>query len=444
MKAIFNNISNFLLNNFYLLGMIFLTLSSIPAKAQELSKEEYLKRNVATITVDGNNESAIFDEAFYNNQVFLVSESHGYSKPQEVDFELFKQINKKTGVRYYIAEVDFSQAYNLNQYLTTGDETFLKSIYQYWYDQQAQWGCKAGFEKWQKMYAYNKTLAANKKIIVLGLDETQDYNMNVQLLGSLLAKSKYEQGKNAQLDSIAFFANQNLSSDSIKKLFIRYSRRLNEGIQANSTSFKKILKANYFSFEYIISNTATKKQRETRIFDNFNTYYKEYKLEDQKFYGFWGRFHAMQDSVNGALPFAGMLTRSNLGLKNKVVSLPVFCLESSSMLPTSMLPPMAQQAGTIFSKSPMVNDESFVYKVAGISVFKKVVPENTIGIVKLNAAGSPYNKGLDLLESSSTMDKTFEWKGNKIAATTDYFQYAVIARGSDWAVPYGDNVENKK
>ncbi len=42
------------------------------------------------------------------------------------------------------------------------------------------------------------------------------------------------------------------------------------------------------------------------------------------------------------------------------------------------------------------------------------------------------------------MAKTFEWNGSKTAATIDYFQYAVTARGLNSAVAYGDNVEKKK
>ena len=139
------------------------------------------------------------------------------------------------------------------------------------------------------------------------------------------------------------------------------------------------------------------------------------------------------------MPFAGMLKKSQLPLKNSIVSIPVFCTESASMIPTSYLPPMAQQKGTICSNSPMVNDASFVYQVKGIATFKKLVPENAVGIFKLNGQNSPYFKGLNLLDSTSGMDKTFEWKGNKNGATTDYFHYALIVRNSGWTVPYGDN-----
>ena len=439
MKKAIATVSNFLGNQLHLLLIITASIVCQPATGQDSSYADYLQKNMETMNIGGNNDLALFDDAFYKNHVFLLSESHGYYKPHEVDFELFKQLNKKTGLRYYLAEIDFSQAYYLNKYLATGDEIFLKAIYQYWYNQQAQWGCKAGFEKWQKMLAYNKTLPAGKKITVLGLDEAQDLNMNVQLMNEILKKSGYKKGKDILLDSLAIFATINLSADSARRPFVRYTRRLDTAMTLHAGTFKKLLKENYFSFQYIIHNTASKKGRELKIFENFNTYYNEYTLAGEKFYGFWGRFHAMQDSVNDAMPFAGMLKNSQLPLKNSIVSIPVFCIESASMIPTSYLPPMAQQKGTVYSNSPMVNDESFVYQVKGIAGFKNLVPQNSIGIFKLDGKDSPYFKGLNLLESTSGMDKSFEWKGNKASATADYFQYAIIVRNSGWAVPYGDN-----
>jgi hypothetical protein len=440
MKKAISLSSNFLANQFHLLCIIISSFICHPAMAQDSSRIAYLQQHKETISTGGSNSFVIFDEAFYSHQVFLVSESHGYYKPHEVDFELFKQINKKTGVRYYLAEMDFSQAHCLNQYLNTGNEDFLKSIYQYWYSREMQWGCKAGFEKWQKMYAYNKTLPAGKKITVLGLDETQDMNMNVQLLNELVKKAGCKKGKDTYTDSLALFANINLTDDSSRRQFIRFTRRMDSAMNGNAAAYKKILKANYFDVQYIIRNTASKKGREIKIFENFSTYLNRYQMADEKMYGFWGRFHAMQDSVNGSMPFAGMLKKSNLSLKNKIVSIPVFCLESASMIPTKFLPPMVQEKGTVYSKSAMVNDDSFVYQVAGIAAFKSLAEKNGTCIFKLDAAGSPYFKGLDLLESKSGMDKSFEWSGNKNSATTSYFQYAVIVSNSDWAVPYGDNV----
>jgi len=71
------------------------------------------------------------------------------------------------------------------------------------------------------MLAYNKTLHAGEKITVLGLDEAQDLNMNVQLMNEILKKVGYKKGKDVQLDSLAIFATINLSADSARRPFIR-------------------------------------------------------------------------------------------------------------------------------------------------------------------------------------------------------------------------------
>jgi len=439
MKKAIENSGHFVANQLHLLIIILSGFFSHTLVAQDSSYTNFLQQNHEKITIGGNNRFAIFDDHFYNNQLFLVSESHGYAKPHELDAELFKQINKKNGVRYYLAEVDFSQAHYLNQYLNTGDETSLKAIYQNWFDERMQWGCKAGFEKWKNLYQYNQTLPKGKKIIVLGLDNAQNLNMNVQLLTEILTESKYQKGSNAAMDSLPIFAALDLKKDSVL-YFKKFCSRLVTDINTHEAAYKKTMKNKYFDFKFILQNIASKQPREAKIFANFNTFYNEYKLTNEKLYGFWGRFHAMQDSINGDLSFAGMLKKSQLPVKDKMISIPVFCIASASMIPTSYLPPMAQQKGTIYSRVDMVNDDSFIYAVTGIKTLSKMTGKNEMVIFKLDATGSPFQKGLNLVESASQFDKTFNWTGNKKSATTDYFQYAIVVNNSDWAGPYGDNV----
>jgi hypothetical protein len=273
---------------------------------------------------------------------------------------------------------------------------------------------------------------------VVGLDEAQDLNMNEKLLAEITKEAKYKTNDNVMIDSLLAFATQDLSKDSTK-LYKKFVRRIVADITANEIAYKKVFKNNFFDFQFITNNIVSKKGREEKILYNFNIFYNEYKLANEKMYGFWGRFHAMQDSINSGMSFSAMLKKSNLPLAKKIVSIPVYCIESVSMLPTQFLPPMAQQKGTVYSKSDMVNDDSFVYKVAGIKDIAKFVGKNENVIFKLVGTESPYNKGLRLVESSSNFDKTFNWVGNKLAATTDYFQYVIVVRNSDWAVPYGDN-----
>ncbi len=439
MKKAISKCSNLAASQLHILLIIISSFFGQQAAAQDSSYTNYLKSNHEKITIGSNKTLAIFDDAFYSNQVFLVSESHGYMKPHQLDLELFKMISQKTGMRYYLAEIDFSQAFYLNKYLNTGNEGFLKNMYQRWFDERAQWGNQTGFEKWRSIYAYNKTLPKNKKIVVLGLDNAQGLNLNEKRLTEILEEVKYKNNSNLMLDSLLGFANKDVEKDTTKS-FKKFVRRLSADVSLNEAAYKKILKNKYFDFYFIIDNIASKKGREAKIFENFNSLYTEYKLSNEKMYGFWGRFHAMQDSINSALPFAGMLKKSGLPLSNKIISIPVFCVESASMLPTAFLPPMAQQKGTIFSKSAMVNDDSFVYTVEGIKTFRNFVGKDESVIFKLNAPASPFDKGFNLVESSSQFDKTFNWAGNKKAATTSYFQYAIVVSNSDWAVPYGDNV----
>jgi hypothetical protein len=90
------------------------------------SHQAYLKKNMEQIALDSSPTFQIFDQEFYQNQVILLGETHGYQVPQELDFVILKHLNARAGVRNYLAEVDYCQAWFLNKYLRTGNENFLK------------------------------------------------------------------------------------------------------------------------------------------------------------------------------------------------------------------------------------------------------------------------------------------------------------------------------
>lgn len=61
----------------------------------------YLKNNNACVgdTLD----ESFFDADFYQSKVFLLGEVHGFADNQKLDKELLFFLNKKLGVKYYIA-----------------------------------------------------------------------------------------------------------------------------------------------------------------------------------------------------------------------------------------------------------------------------------------------------------------------------------------------------
>ncbi len=76
--------------------------------------------------------NALFDEAFYRNQFFLFGENHGSSQLQLYDLALLEHLHERAGVNYYIAEVDFTKAWMLNNYLSDGDTGWLDKVFASW------------------------------------------------------------------------------------------------------------------------------------------------------------------------------------------------------------------------------------------------------------------------------------------------------------------------
>ena len=50
------------------------------------------------------------------SQIILLGENHGFKEPQNIDFIFLKYLNKYKGFKYYLAEIDYFQAFYFNQY----------------------------------------------------------------------------------------------------------------------------------------------------------------------------------------------------------------------------------------------------------------------------------------------------------------------------------------
>jgi hypothetical protein len=155
-----------------LVVLAFLVYVLVSQGTESEPHQDYLKNNMERITVDASPAFRIFDRKFYENQVFLLGESHGYHVPQALDFAMLKHLNAQAGVRYYLAEVDYCQAYFLNKYLNTGDESFLNTVFEPWIN-EAQWGSEEFYAKIKKIYQLNASLPAARRIRFLGVDKIQ-------------------------------------------------------------------------------------------------------------------------------------------------------------------------------------------------------------------------------------------------------------------------------
>lgn len=134
----------------------------------------YLSKN--NFQIGTSIDEKLFDDEFYKSQVFLLGEIHGYADNQKIDQEMLFFLNKKVGIKYYIAEMDSLTAKKLNAFLLEKqkDKSILKEVVESVKKRIPQQASQELFDKWNAIYDYNKKLADSLKITVIGIDKNFD------------------------------------------------------------------------------------------------------------------------------------------------------------------------------------------------------------------------------------------------------------------------------
>lgn len=134
----------------------------------------YLAKSKVQIK-DSINEN-LFDEDFYQSQVFLLGEFHGFAANQTLDRELLFFLNREVGVKNYVAEMDSLTARKLNIFLAKSnkDTVLLKEVVIDIKKRIPQQSSQELFDKWETIYDKNQKLADSLKIRVIGIDTDFD------------------------------------------------------------------------------------------------------------------------------------------------------------------------------------------------------------------------------------------------------------------------------
>lgn len=164
-----------ILSSTLLIFLYFFVSNKIFLGFKDQKNIDYLSKNNVLINHAINDQ--LFDEKFYNSDVFLLGEIHGYADNQTLDKALFQFLNKKLGVKYYIAEMDSSTANILNNFLSNNpkDEKILKEVVLSIGKRIPQQSSQELYEKWSDLYDYNQLLNDSLKIKVIGIDTDFDY-----------------------------------------------------------------------------------------------------------------------------------------------------------------------------------------------------------------------------------------------------------------------------
>jgi len=390
--------------------------------------QNYLKNNHETVRADAN-DFKLFDRAFYENRIFMLGETHGFAMPQELDFALLTHLSQKTNLTHYLAEVDYSQAYFLNQYLDTNNETLLKYVFRTWVHEKAQWGNRNFYEKIKKIRAYNQTLPQSRRIRIVGVDKIQDISVTNRLLKEIMGKMP-PSAENTYLDSLRYF----IATDTVNlKKMGAFAQKFLDVVEKDS-AYKSSLQTDYADFTHTLRNLSyfpQKVRRDSAMFLNLKELTRRFHWENEKMYGLWGFFHVLQSPVAPEVrSFACLLRHEESVFKGKVVSMATFAVDSENLLPAQGLPTFLIPDKADYVITENVNSDGPVAFVKGIKDLKAVAQENVMTIFKLDNAGSPYrNSGLLATTKVPLFGQTIEPFSEK-TVTTDVVQYVVLLRNS--------------
>ncbi len=352
-----------------------------------------------------------FDNDFSQNQLYLVGEIHELGTSPVIDVSTFKYLNQKNNVTTYIAEMDISQAYYINQYLKDSTDLRLKTILDKWVVWIGTNSTEFRGQKWGNFKEYYRQLNDKKKFEVFGLNRLNDFTLLNRLLTEKLPVT-YSTEIPEDKDSLLTWV----------------STRLPEIFKTASFSFQdSLLLAN---IEFNCSNLDKIKSRDEFMYENFRRYYTQNDWKTKKIYGCFGLYHTLQ-GIERTL--AGRIKESRI-LNDNLISLVALYTDSKLTVPSQGLPTYLADDGA-FSKLSYSSDNIFLGYIKGIEDFKRVSDRNTINLFKLNSNDSPYNLSNRGLDNFSLVQLFGEIPIDENKVTTDYIQYLFYVDGADWVQP---------
>jgi hypothetical protein len=369
----------------------------------------YLSQNSETISLDDKFSYSHLDNDIENKQLILVGEIHGFKEPSKFDIDLFKFLHENHNVNHYLAELDFVQASLLNKFLKTGNEESLSKILNKWVVVQGR-NNEDYFDKYKKLHQYYKELDEDDKFKFIGIDKIQDGDLLNEYLYSLYPKND-------------IITKDSLAEKSIGNLIKELTQ-----IHRNSQDTLFILSHIKTNVLYIEDKT----NREEVLFLNFSKIYKYYNLQEHKLYGYFGLYHVFQYRINGKHPLASKIRTSDLGLKDKVMSINMMMNDSYMIMPSNQLPDFMKDKGK-YTRMPVSVDNMLFMYIVGVKDFKRMTPEKHKSLIKMDGTNNPYansirlNKTIQILPVTDIFEMTDKGK--------PYVQYTLFIRGSDWAEP---------
>lgn len=376
--------------------------------------DTFLEENHSSINVNKDTGFNLMDNDIKNNKVILAGEGHAIAKNYPVKLALLKYLNKKYKVKALLSELSYSDSCYINEYLQSGDESKLKTIYNNFQGTFA-WN-KTEYNSWIELRKYNLTIPKNQRIKVIGIDIEHQLPNAYDYLNSILPNNPPP----AEIQStIAQLTDKNkLQTD---KSF-RESTAINlaNDMKSKPSIYKSYLGNHYFDFSIVVDNMINSinaysnegenfdKVREPAIYNNFKRIYAHFPAE--KYFGEFGMDHVYQKRNTMYLKdFSMYLKDKNSPIKGKVISIAYGYKNCSFM--------------------NITHNHTYIQTEADSSITNMLELDKhsttDLTLFKLNGTNSPFNNEKYFIENL---------KGGH---TTDYFQYIILIKNSKGTTPLG-------
>lgn len=376
------------------------------------STDKYLKRNYSNLNLQDEDDFSgleILSEDIKNKKIIFTGEHHNLAENHDLKLKFLKYFQKNIGVNYLLEEVGYADAYFLNKYLESGDETILRDYFDIYKNQK--YYTKERYNNFVEIYKFNQTLPKDKHIKVVGVDIASQANYNY-IFDVIKDEEKLTDELKVLIDELYEF--RYYVRGGYKNL-LKILNELTEDIDNNEEKYKDIFKEDFEGFKFVIRNLTDLSKayisdkndytniRDRVMYENFKIIDSE--LEDSVYFGQWGTSHIFQDTFYSNVDlcdinsFASLLNK-DAKYKGKILSI---------------------SYGYYFEKNILDISYSYIDE----ALFKDYIDSRSKAtIFRLNNRKSPFNK--KTINPFSTNSKNY-----KENPTTNYFQYLILLRNSE-------------
>ncbi|QNA46410.1 TraB/GumN family protein [Lacibacter sediminis] len=387
-----------------------------------LPQQEYLKKNAIVWNNRFADPEKLFDKSLLKNQLFLIGEGHGAQYNTELQFDMIRYLQKKTGLRFILLELGFLDQIYLNRYLTTGNERLLDSFFHF--HPNTFYFNKQLFQFFQQLYSFNQSLPEKDKLQIITVDLDFAYRDALLFL-------KREALTSIPEDHKKLFMEMDPVNDTAKILISKFDEAYSF-FNKNNINYKKWLGNNYENVKHLLDNIhqrlyiATSKRNDLRdsvMYQNFLYAKERYGIKQKKVIGIMGSFHVKQQDAPEDPRFATILRKLNA--VNGIVSFMSVYNGGEAMLPNRN-----NIVGTDNKKKPFINAKITNGSLSGaVKEFNLLEPffdSNKAYLFHLNRKATPFSQSDEFTLSE---DPT-------LVTTIQLFQILILYNQSPATIPY--------